>query len=102
MTNMAETYEQLRILLSPKGFAQLPKHELTDKLLTNLYSEEEAKLITACFKGFRETASFETIQEKTGIPEDKLADMLLFYERMVYYIPFTPSSVVMCTRPIWV
>jgi hypothetical protein len=77
MTKMAETYEQLRILLSPKGFAQLPKHDLTDKLLTNLYSEEEAKLIAACFKGFRETASFETIKEKTGIPEDKLADMLL-------------------------
>lgn len=29
MTDTNETYEQLRALLSPQGFQQLPKHEQT-------------------------------------------------------------------------
>ena len=77
MTEIAETYEKLRVFLSPQGFAQLPKHEQTDKLLTNLYSEEEAKLITTCFKEFREKKSFEEIKELTGIPEKELSNMLM-------------------------
>ena len=76
MTPMAETYERLRILLSPKGFAYLPEHELTDKLLTNLYSEAEATLIIACFKEFREKVSFEKIKDLTDIPEKEASEML--------------------------
>jgi hypothetical protein len=76
MSDMSEIYEKLRVLLSPKGFVQLPKHELTDKLLTNLYSEEEAKLIVTCFKGFRVKESFEEVKEQSGIPEKELSDML--------------------------
>ena len=76
MTEMAETYEKLRVLLSPKGFAQLPRHELTSKLLTNLYSEKEAKLVVRCFKEFRGKVSFEEIKKLTGFPEKKLKDML--------------------------
>jgi len=76
MTSITEIYEQLRVLLSPEGFVTLPVHELTDKLLTNLYTEEEARLITTCFPGFREVVSFEEIKKTSGIPEDKLTDML--------------------------
>ncbi len=76
MTEIEDAYEKLRILLSPKGFVPLPKHELTDKLLTNLYSEEEAKLVVTCFKEFRGKVSFEEIKELTGIPEKELGDML--------------------------
>jgi hypothetical protein len=64
-------------LLSPEGFILLPKHELTVKLLTNLYSEEEAKLVVTCFKEFRGKVSFEKIKELTGIPEKELSDMLM-------------------------
>lgn len=71
-----ETYEKLRLLLSPEGFATLPKHKLTDKLLTNLYSEAEAALVTTCFEKFREITSFEKICELTGLPETKASDML--------------------------
>lgn len=77
MTEIEDAYEKLRILLSPKGFVPLPKHELTDKLLTNLYSEEEAKLVVTCFKEFRGKVSFEEIKELTGIPEKELGDMLM-------------------------
>ena len=77
MTETAETYEKLRVFLSPQGFAQLPKHELTTKLLTNLYSEVETNLILDCFKGFRETVSFEKIKEVSGIPEKELGEMLM-------------------------
>lgn len=71
-----DTYERLRLLLSPQGFATLPKHELTDKLLTNLYAEAEAELVTTCFSKFREKASFEKIRELTGLPETEVSDML--------------------------
>jgi len=82
MTEIEDVYEKLRILLSPKGFAQLPKHELTVKLLTNLYSEEEAKLVVTCFKEFRGKVSFEEIKELTEIPEKELGDMLLEMNRL--------------------
>ena len=71
-----DTYERLRLLLSPEGFATLPRHELTDKLLTNLYSEAEAELVTTCFEKFREKTSFEKICELTGQPEAEVSDML--------------------------
>jgi Pyruvate/2-oxoacid:ferredoxin oxidoreductase delta subunit len=77
MTATNEMYEQIRVLLCPQGFAQLPKHELTDKLLVNLYSKDEAELVTACFQNIMEKVSFDKIRELTGLPEDKLADMLL-------------------------
>jgi hypothetical protein len=77
MTETAETYEKLRVLLSPQGFVPLPKHEQTDKLLTNLYSEEEAELVTTCFKEFRGKVTFEEIKALTGIPEKELGDMLM-------------------------
>jgi len=73
---MEEIYEKLRVLLSPKGFITLPKHKLTDKLLTNLYSEEEATLVATCFKEFRGKVSFEKIMEISSLPEKKLHDML--------------------------
>ncbi|MCP4755539.1 MAG: hypothetical protein GY866_32145 [Proteobacteria bacterium] len=76
MADPKEIYEKLRVLLSPKGFAQLPQHELTDKLLTNLYSEEEANLVVTCFKEFREKVSFDKIKELSDIPEKELTDML--------------------------
>ena len=76
MTETTETYEKLRLLLSPQGFIPLPKHEQTEKLLTNLYSDEEAELVTTCFKEFRGKVSFEEIKALTGIPEKKLGDMM--------------------------
>jgi hypothetical protein len=76
MTPTEETYDKLRIQLSPQGFAQLPQHELTAKLLTNLYTEEEADLLVKCFPNFRETVSLETVVEQTGLPKEQLNDLL--------------------------
>ena len=77
MTETTKTYEKLRVLLSPQGFVPLPKHEQTEKLLTNLYSEEEAEVVTTCFKEFRGKVSFEEIKALTGMPEKELDDMLM-------------------------
>ncbi|MCP4754366.1 MAG: hypothetical protein GY866_26070, partial [Proteobacteria bacterium] len=51
-----EIYDKLRIVLGTgrnaieTGQASiLPKHEITTKLLTNLFTEEEARLMVACF-----------------------------------------------------
>lgn len=71
-----ETYEQLRVLLSAPGFQPLPEHELTDKLLTNLYSEAEAALVVSSFKKINDSVDFDSICESSGKPADEVADML--------------------------
>lgn len=76
MISKEETFEKLRVLLSPQGFVQLPQHELSTKLLTNLYTEAEANLLVTCFPKFREVVSINKIGELTGIPEDQLSEML--------------------------
>ncbi len=71
-----DAYNQLRELLSPDGFARLPQHEQTAKLLTNLYTEEETALVVSSFKKVNESVDFDSICELSERPEDQVADML--------------------------
>ncbi|OGP49146.1 MAG: hypothetical protein A2Y79_11115 [Deltaproteobacteria bacterium RBG_13_43_22] len=68
MANTEETYEKLRQLLSPNvpGFAPLPKHPLTDKLLRNMYSEKEAEFITSCLNKTWEKVPLKKAAELAG------------------------------------
>ena len=50
MTQIVESYENIRILLSAGYSRPLPKHELTDKSIQNLYHEEEAVIFSSSFK----------------------------------------------------
>ncbi|MHA2186606.1 MAG: hypothetical protein ACXAAI_16575, partial [Promethearchaeota archaeon] len=82
MTEVEESYEHIRKLFS-SGFGRpLPKHELTDKLIRNMYHEEEASIIYSSFKEIREYLNVDQISEKTGIEDkEKLKEIL---DHMVY------------------
>jgi hypothetical protein len=43
MTQVEESYDHIRKLLSAGDSTPLPKHELTEKLIRNLYHEEEQR-----------------------------------------------------------
>ncbi len=82
MTQVEESYENIRVLLSAGYSTPLPKHELTDKLIQNLYHEEEASIISSSFKEIREYLNIDQISEKSGVQDkEKLRIML---DHMVY------------------
>ncbi|MHA1147919.1 MAG: indolepyruvate ferredoxin oxidoreductase subunit alpha [Promethearchaeota archaeon] len=58
-TELENSYEKLRVLLSPSLGVPLPKNELVEKLLTNIFTEEEANLIS---KGIKKTLRPTTIR----------------------------------------
>jgi len=82
MTQVEESYEHIRKLLSAGFSTPLPKHELTDKLMRNLYYEEEASVIASSFKDIREYLNVDQISENSGVKDkEKLKKML---DRMLY------------------
>ncbi len=76
MTNY-ELYDQLRRLLSTGGNAiGLPKHEITTKLLENMYPEEEARLLVSAFQKCAEPLNLRKISKLTGLSKEKLEEIL--------------------------
>lgn len=76
---MAESdlYENLRRLLGSSGNAiGLPKHEVTRKLLTNMFLEEEAKILISSFDKCGELINIRTISKKSGVPKEELTEIL--------------------------
>ncbi len=71
MTNL-ELYEKLRRLL--KG--GLPKHEITYKLISNMYTEEEAEILVSSFKKAGKPVNIRDIAKPSGVPRDKLKKIL--------------------------
>ncbi|MFX1340134.1 MAG: hypothetical protein ACFFDK_16100, partial [Promethearchaeota archaeon] len=71
MTDL-ELYEKLRKLL--KG--GLPKHDLTYKLISNMYTEEEAKILVSAFEKAGKPINIREIAKRSGIPRDKLKEIL--------------------------
>lgn len=72
---MAESdlYENLRRLLGSGGNAiGLPKHEVTRKLLTNMFPEEEAKILISSFDKCGEPINIRTLSKKSGVPKEEL------------------------------
>ncbi len=77
-----ESYENIRKLLSSGYSRRLPKHELTDKLIQNLYHEEEVAIISSSFKEIKEYLTVDQISERSGVEDkEKLKKML---DHMVY------------------
>ena len=67
-----ELYEKLRILL--KG--GLPKHDVTYKLVSNMYTEEEAKILVSAFKRPGKVIHIREIAKLSGVPRDQLKGIL--------------------------
>lgn len=77
MIELEEKYENIRLLLSAGDTTPLPKVELTDRLIRNLYTEEEASIISSSFKDIRKNLTVDQVSEKSGIKnKDKLREIL--------------------------
>ncbi len=76
-----EIYRELRAFLSPELSLELPEHEVTNKLLTNMFPEEEAFLVVNGFKKTIRPTTAWRIRKRTNLPKDKVSEIL---ERMVY------------------
>ena len=105
----AEMYDKIRFIIGrgrneiETGRASvLPKHPVTEKLLTNLFSEKEAELIVACFDKCGEALTTDELAQKANIPVSELTavfeDMskkgkLLRIDATSYMLlPYVPST----------
>ena len=67
-----ELYEKLRRLLR----GGLPKHDVTYRLVSNMYPEEEARILVSSFKRTGKPISIGEISKLSEVPEDKLKEIL--------------------------
>ena len=75
--NTSNLYEQLRILLSEgENVIGLPKHEVVEKLLQNMYTEEDAKILTSSFEKVSTPTSLRNISKLSGLPREELKPIL--------------------------
>ncbi len=76
MSKINENYEKLRQLLSPPIGVPLKKGELTDKLLRNMYTEEEAFILANGVKKPLRPVSVRSIKKRVKIPKKQLKEIL--------------------------
>ncbi len=76
MSKVNENYEKLRRLLSPPMGVQLHKNELTDKLLRNIYTEDEAFIVANGIKKPLRPVSVRSIKKRVKLPKKQLKDIL--------------------------
>ncbi len=69
-------YEKLRKLLSPKVGVELPKNELVDKLLTNMFTEQEAFIVAEGVRKGLRPVSVRKIRKRTKLPKKELKEKL--------------------------
>lgn len=72
-----DLYEKLRKLLCSGGNALgLPKHEQTVKLLSNMFLENEAQILTTSFEKCGQPLSLRQIASSTGLSKEVLKPIL--------------------------
>jgi ferredoxin len=75
-----ELYEKLRVLLNFGSVIPLPKHKITHNLLTNMFDEEEAKIIVLGIKKVYTPVNLSEISNSLKVNEtnirQKLDDMV--------------------------
>jgi len=71
-----EIYEQVRIILSPFLGVPLPKIELTNKLLHNLFTEEEAFIVAVGIQKALIPVTERRISKRTKIPKKEIREIL--------------------------
>jgi len=76
MSKVNEDYDKLRLLLSPPMGVPLQKGELTDKLLRNMYTEEEAFIVANGIKKALRPVSVRYIRKRVKIPKKQLKEKL--------------------------
>jgi len=99
MTEFEDDYDKLRILLSPPSAVPLPKNELTEKLLHNIFTEEEAYIIGNGIKKTIRPTTARKIRKRTGISKKILKDKLSTMEYSAKLIKFGPFYILLPYLP---
>ncbi|MCJ7650080.1 MAG: 4Fe-4S binding protein [Candidatus Lokiarchaeota archaeon] len=74
---VSELYERLRLLLSKgENVIGLPKHEVTMKLLKNMFTQQEAEILTSSFSKVSVPMNVKKISRLSNIGIDDLTDIL--------------------------
>lgn len=74
---VSDLYEKLRLLLSKgENVIGLPKHEVTMKLLKNMFSQQEAEILTSSFSKVSVPMNVKKISRLSNIAIDDLTDIL--------------------------
>lgn len=81
ITDKTKIYERIREIVSPSFSLELPEHEVTEKLLKNMFPDEEGFLIANAFKKAIRPITARRIRKRTGFPKEKVQALL---EDMVY------------------
>ena len=76
MNQIDDTYEKLRLILSPSMGVPLEKGELTDKIIRNIYTEQEAFVVSNGIKKALRPVSLRKIRKHTKIPKEELKETL--------------------------
>ncbi len=74
--NASESYEKLRIVLSPSIGVQLPQNALVEKLLTNMFTEREAFVVAEGMRKAIRPVLVRTIRKRTHLPDEELKKIL--------------------------
>ena len=72
VTEVEDVYDKIRVMLSSRLFTPLPKNELTEKLLKNIYPEEEAFIVANGFKRAFWPVSVRRIRKRTKMKKKEL------------------------------
>ena len=77
MISSEENYEQIRGILSPFLGVPLPKTELTDKLLHNIFTEEEAFIVAVGIQKALMPVTERRVSKRTKIPRKRIRKILV-------------------------
>jgi len=107
--DQSQIYEKLRLIIGrganeiQTGRASiLPKHPATTRLLTNLFSSEEASILITCFDRCGDPLTLEVLSKKAGIPESELrrrlddmndkGKILKIGQKRYMMLPYVPAT----------
>jgi formate hydrogenlyase subunit 6/NADH:ubiquinone oxidoreductase subunit I len=86
-----EIYSKLREFLSPRISLELPEHEVTKKLLRNMFPEKEAYLVVNGFKKTIRPTTARRIRKRTDLSKEevqKILEDMVYSGKLIKYGPF--------------
>ncbi|TXT67400.1 MAG: 4Fe-4S ferredoxin iron-sulfur binding domain-containing protein [Promethearchaeota archaeon] len=91
ISEKGEIYTKLRELVSPKISLELPEHEVTNKLLINMFPQDEAFLVINGFKKTIRPTSARKIRKRTQLSKTlvkSLLNKMVYAGKLIKYGPF--------------
>ncbi|TFF99002.1 MAG: 4Fe-4S dicluster domain-containing protein [Promethearchaeota archaeon] len=91
LTKHEDIYNKIRELVSPELSLELPEHEVTNKLLTNMFPEKEAFLVANGFRKAIRPTTARRVRKRTGLTKNQVKTILeemVYTGKLIKYRPF--------------